>query len=120
MLRIQRVALVGVVAAALISGALTAERLGPRIQSSGYKITERNSTWARFAWKAVIFNGDDVPYRFRIVVEFTDRDGYTVASDTEYDQRLKAFEQREFTGDKLISFPAADTVYSARVKLQDP
>lgn len=101
----------------LVATIAAAERLGPQVYENSYRVTERNETWARFAWKARVSNPDDVAYSFTVVAEFTDRDGYTVDSDRD-SVDLRPFEEREVTGDTLIRLPAADNVSALRVRIR--
>lgn len=47
----------------------------------GARVTESNSTWSKWAWKATIRNNSDAPIKAIARIKFLDRDGFVVDDD---------------------------------------
>lgn len=89
----------------------------PKVLDARSRVTEANATWYRFAWRVQVNNPASTAVRFGLEVEFVDRDGFTIDSDTEYNLELGPGETRIFSGDDLVNYPAAERVHAVRAKI---
>jgi len=81
-----------------------------KIETIDTRVTEANDVWARYAWKLSVLNAGDESAQFNARIQWQDADGFVVDDDEEYGLSLSAHETQTFTGDKLISYPAASRV----------
>lgn len=81
------------------------------------KITEKNPTWWKFAWKLTIMNPRPLGGNVDAIIEFQDKDGFVVDDDDEYGLHIPAKEQKTFTGYILITCPAASNVAGVSAKV---
>ena len=87
---------------------------GIRISNAQMRVTERNSTWWKYAWQVTVQNATDGIVRGKVVVQFTDKDGFVVDDDIEYDVVIGAKQSRVVSNYDLIDSEPAPKV--ARVQ----
>ena len=88
------------------------------IVSVDARVTERNDSWWKYAWKLELRNLTASPVRVRATIEFQDKDGFVVDDDTEYNLVVPAKSSDVFTGYQLISMPGARNVARTVAKAQ--
>lgn len=88
-----------------------------KIESIDTRATETNDVWARYAWKLSVSNLSDEPAQFNAKIEWQDSDGFPIDDDEAYGLSLGAHETQTFTGNKLISYPAASRVAKVQAKI---
>jgi hypothetical protein len=81
------------------------------------RITESNTVWSRFAWKLTVKNLTAATQTFEATIEFQDKDGFIVDSDSERGLALTAGEERVFTGNKLITADSVGKVARTNAKI---
>ncbi|MBT3270012.1 hypothetical protein HN371_22890 [Candidatus Poribacteria bacterium] len=74
------------------------------------RVTEKNDTWWRQAWRVTLRNNSPDTVSVDLGVEFQDADGFIVDADTEYGLSLESGAAETFTGFGLVSMPWAETV----------
>jgi hypothetical protein len=77
------------------------------VQDLDFGVTERNNTYARFAWKATVKNGTPRAQIYDIEVQFLDSRDLIVDTAHLYREVIAAQDQQVLRGDRLISMPAA-------------
>lgn len=88
------------------------------IEATGlaFRVTERNDTFWRVAWKFSLVNHTTRPYNSRVEIEFLDTDGFVVDTATEYGASVSAGDTKEFTGQALIRTETAPRVTQMKLK----
>jgi len=107
--------------ASTVSGGTTPSVTSPnslKIETIDTRATETNDVWARFAWKLTVTNSGGEPIQFSVRIEWQDRDGFIIDEDEAYHLSLDAHQTHTFTGDKLISYPAAARVSKIQAKVR--
>ena len=82
------------------------------------RVTESNTSWARFAWLLTIKNLTQSPLRLFAHIEFLDAQGFTIAEDHGNDLILKAGAVDTFNGNHLITASVAGDVRSITAKVK--
>ena len=80
------------------------------------KITEKNTTWWKFAWRLTIMNSKPLGVNVSATIEFQDKDGFIIDDDIEHGLYIPAKGQETFTGYKLVTGSVAPNVASTSVK----
>jgi hypothetical protein len=81
-----------------------------KIEAIDTRATETNDVWARYAWKLTVSNSGSAAGEFNVRIEWQDADGFVIDEDEESGLAIDANDTHTFTGDKLISYPAASRV----------
>jgi hypothetical protein len=81
------------------------------------RVTERNSTWWRYAWKLTLRNDAREPHLFEGQIEFQDADGFIIDTSSARDMIVPANGEKVFTGSALITAPVADNVKRTNAKV---
>jgi len=76
------------------------------------RITERNSSWGRFAYRLTVRNNSSSPLLLDAEISFLDGDGFIINTANEYELPLGPNEERTFLGDTLVPEPGASRVES--------
>jgi hypothetical protein len=88
------------------------------IVSIDTRVTESNSVWSRFAWKLEMKNTGSEVLRFDATIEFQDKDGFIVDTNTAHGLVLGPNVQETFTGFALIRAESAPRVARTLAKLR--
>lgn len=80
------------------------------VSSVDTKITEQNSVWWKFAWKATIKNNTDNSISTGVLVKFLDKDGFVVDEDREYGVVVPANSEKTISEFALIDVSVAGNV----------
>lgn len=83
------------------------------------RVTERNDTWWRYAWRLTLRNTGTSTRAFSATIEFQDRDGFVIDSDKARNLVVPGGEQRSFTGYKLVRVPGARSVDRTAAKVHE-
>ena len=83
------------------------------------RVTERNDSWWRFAWRLTMRNTGANDRVFNATIQFQDEDGFVIDSDRGYNLILKAGEEKSFTGFSLVRLPGARNVHQTYAKVQE-
>ena len=87
--------------------------------SINYRVTEKNSTWWRFAWTLELRNtGTESLYGMTAKIEFLDSGGFVVDTDTEYSISLAVDETKTVRGSALIRTNVAGSIASVYGKVR--
>ena len=91
----------------------------PRIEVVGVeaKVTEKNNTWWKLAWKLTLRNPTEAIMSYRATIEFHDADGFVVDDDTARNLVVAAGQEKVFTGYALVDASVAGNVASAAAKV---
>jgi hypothetical protein len=82
------------------------------------RVTEANNVWSRFAWKLVMKNTANYPLRFDATIEFQDKDGFIIDTNTAHGLFISPRAQDAFTGYALIKADGAPQVARTLVKVR--
>jgi hypothetical protein len=82
------------------------------------RVTESNSTWSRFAWKLEMKNTANYPLRFDATIEFQDKDGFIIDTDTAAGLVISPHAKETFTGYALIRAEGARRVARTFAKVR--
>jgi hypothetical protein len=82
------------------------------------RVTESNSTWSRFAWKLEMKNTANHALRFDVTIEFQDKDGFIVDTNTAHGLMIGPGAQETFTGFALIRAEGAPQVARTLAKVR--
>jgi len=74
------------------------------------RVTEKNNSWWKYAWKLTIRNSGNLPVSLSATVEFHDKDGFIIDEDNEYGLVVPAGATKTFTGYVLIDADIANNV----------
>lgn len=74
------------------------------------RVTEKNNSWWKYAWKLTIRNSGNLPVSLSATVEFQDKDGFIIDDDDEYGLVVPAGATKTFTGYQLIDADVAINV----------
>jgi hypothetical protein len=88
------------------------------IISIGTRVTESNRVWSRFAWKLEMKNTANQPLRFDATIEFQDKDGFIVDTNTANDLVIGPNAKQIFTGFALIRAESAPRVARTLAKVR--
>ncbi len=81
------------------------------------RVTERNDTWWRYAWKLTLKNKSESPQRFEAEIEFQDADGFVIDSGSASGLIVPANSDKVFTGYELVRTPGAARVAKTNAKV---
>ena len=76
------------------------------------RVTEKASIWWRYAWRLTVENSSPQTLSFDTQIEWHDKDGFIIDTDSEYRLMLGPSEERTFTGHAFINLPSASDVAS--------
>jgi hypothetical protein len=88
------------------------------IVSINTRVTESNSTWSRFAWKLEMKNMASQSLRLDATIEFQDKDGFIIDTDTAHGLVIGPNSQKTFTGFALIRAEGAPRVARTLAKVR--
>ncbi len=80
------------------------------IVSIDSRVTESNDTWSKYAWKLTMRNKGATPRAFRATIEFQDKDGFIIDTDSSDTFVVPANADDTATGYALIRPPGAHNV----------
>jgi hypothetical protein len=81
------------------------------------RVTERNSSWSKYAWLLVVKNRTLEQVGFNAKIEFLDRDGFVIDDDSAYNLGLGPGEEQTFRGYSLIGAEIAGNVASVNARV---
>jgi hypothetical protein len=81
------------------------------------RVTESNSTWSKYAWQLILRNKSDRSQQFSGQIEFQDKDGFIVDTDTCSGLVVPANSEETFTGYTLIQAAVAGNVAQTVAKI---
>jgi hypothetical protein len=82
------------------------------------RVTESNNTWSRFAWKLQMKNNGNQPFHFDALIEFQDKDGFIIDTNTAHDLVIGPNAEATFTGFALIQAEGAPRVGQTIAKVR--
>ena len=82
----------------------------------GSRVTERNDTWWKYAWRVVIRNSGQAPIAVRATVELLDAGGFIVDEGTSESTPIPAGETVAITGFELVTASVAGNVAKTSAK----
>jgi hypothetical protein len=88
------------------------------IVSIDTRVTESNNVWSRFAWKLEVKNTGSEVIRLDATIEFQDKDGFIVDTNTAHGLVLGPNVQETFTGFALIRAESAPRVARTLAKVR--
>lgn len=88
------------------------------ITDSDARVTERNDTWWKFAWKVTVKNMSASAVVVRATMEFLDKDGFIVDTDDGDGMVVPPNGQETASGFALITMPSATTVAKTAAKVR--
>jgi len=98
----------------IYSSLLSKSYVGPeptiKIVEIDARVTEKNNSWWKYAWKLTIRNSGSLPFSLSATVEFQDKDGFIIDEDNEYGLVVPAGATKTFTGYQLIDTEVAINV----------
>jgi hypothetical protein len=89
-----------------------------RVLTIDVAITESNSIWSRFSWKLTLKNYTMQSLAFNATIEFQDRNGFILDTDSAYDLRVLHGQTETFTGFALVKAELVDRVDKAVPKVK--
>jgi hypothetical protein len=102
----------GWVYSSLLSAFYVAPEPDIKIVEIDAKVTEKNNSWWKYAWKLTIANSGNQPVSLAVTIKFKDEDGFIVDEDSEYGIVVPAGTTKTFTGYQLIDAEIAANVAS--------
>jgi len=87
------------------------------IVSVDSRVTESNSTWWKYAWKLTLRNKGATAHAFRATIEFQDKDGFIIDTDTSDMIVVQPNAEETATGYALIRVPGASSVARTLAKV---
>jgi hypothetical protein len=76
------------------------------------KVTEQNSVWWKYAWKATLKNNSESAISTDVTVKFLDKDGFVIDEDREYNVVVPAGSEKLVSEHALIDASVAANVKS--------
>jgi len=74
------------------------------------RVTEKNNSWWKYAWKLTIRNSGTNPVSLSATIKFQDKDGFIIEEDNEYGLVVPSGTTKTFTGYELIDTEVAVNV----------
>lgn len=91
---------------------------GFKMVSTSFRVTERNSTWWRFAWLARIKNLSSSAKVYRAEIQFTVADGFAIDEGRSDRVAIQPGAQATISEFELIRTPGAARVSGARINVE--